>query len=50
MEQNKITRVFGISPEKLKESILTSVRSELKSFAQTFPIIPSQHLTLQGQS
>lgn len=46
MEQSKMTQVFGISPEELKESILTDVRTELKSLAQNFqPINPPEYLT-----
>ena len=36
MEQSKMTQVFGISPDELKESILTDVRAELKSLALNF--------------
>jgi len=46
MEQSKMTQVFGISPEELKESILTDVRTELKSLVQNFqPINPPEYLT-----
>lgn len=48
MEQGKMTQVFGISPEELKESILTDVRAEIKSLSLNFqPIIPAEYLTRQ---
>ena len=48
MEQSKITQLFGVSPEEFKESILTEVRTELKSLALNFqPITPSEYLTRQ---
>lgn len=36
MEQNNITQVHGITPQQLKESILSDVRAELKVIAQNF--------------
>lgn len=46
--EGKITQVFGISPEELKESILIDVRAEIKSLAQNFqPITPTEYLTRQ---
>jgi predicted DNA-binding transcriptional regulator AlpA len=51
MEANKITQVFGITPEELKESILIDVRAEFKSLAQNFqPIIPEEYITRQEVS
>ena len=48
MEQSKMTQVFGVSPEEFKESILSDVRTELKSLAQNFqPITPQEYLTRQ---
>jgi excisionase family DNA binding protein len=48
MLDNKITQVFGITPEELKESILVDVRAELKQLAQNFqPIRPPEYLTRQ---
>lgn len=48
MEQSKMTQVFGISPDELKESILTDVRAELKSLALNFqPTQPAEYLTRQ---
>jgi len=48
MLDNKITQVFGITPEELKESILVDVRAELKQLAQNFqPIQPPEYLTRQ---
>ena len=49
MEQSKMTQVFGVSPEELKESILTDVRAEIKSLAQNFqPITPQEYLTFHS--
>lgn len=46
MEQSRITQVFGISPEELRDSILTDVRAEIKTLSQNFqPITPSEYLT-----
>ncbi len=46
MEQSRITQVFGISPEELKESILSDVRAEIQSLSQNFqPITPTEYLT-----
>ena len=46
MEQSKVTHVFGISPNELKENILKDVRAELKSVIQNFqPIKPAEYLT-----
>jgi excisionase family DNA binding protein len=48
MQNQKITQVIGISPDELKESILTDVRAELKSLSQNFqPITPPEYLTRQ---
>lgn len=48
MEQSKMTQVFGVSPEELRDSILTDVRAEIKSLALNFqPIIPTEYLTRQ---
>ena len=46
MDQSKSTQVFGVDPIEYKESIITGVRAELKTFAQNFqPIIPPEYLT-----
>lgn len=46
MAQNKITQVFGITPEELKETILNDVRDELNTLAQNFqPTEPQEYLT-----
>nr|WP_315178566.1 helix-turn-helix domain-containing protein [uncultured Flavobacterium sp.] len=51
MDQSKITQVFGITPEELKESILIDVRAEFKSLAQNFqPINPPEYITRQEVS
>ncbi len=48
MEQSKMTQVFGVSPEELRDSILIDVRAEIKSLALNFqPIIPTEYLTRQ---
>lgn len=48
MEQIKITQVHGVDPIEYKESIMTDVRAEFRSFAQQFqPIIPPEYLTRQ---
>jgi excisionase family DNA binding protein len=36
MQNTNITQVHGITPEQLKESILSDVRAELKIIAQNF--------------
>jgi excisionase family DNA binding protein len=36
MEQNNITQVHGVTPQQLKESILSDVRLELKTITQNF--------------
>ena len=36
MENNNITQVHGITPQQLKESILSEVRVELQSITQNF--------------
>jgi len=36
MEQNNITQVHGITPQQLKESILSDVRVELQNITQNF--------------
>ena len=46
MERSKMTQVFGISPEELKESILIDVRAELKGITHNFqPTEPPEYLT-----
>jgi hypothetical protein len=46
MEQIKMTQVFGVSPDELKEHLMTVVRAELKSIAQiSQPITPLVYLT-----
>ena len=48
MQQSKSTQVYGVDPVEYKESIMTDVRAEFKSFAQYFqPIIPPEYLTRQ---
>lgn len=48
MEQNKITQLFGISPEELKQSIINEVREELKAITVNFqPVNPPEYLTRQ---
>ena len=48
MEQSKMTQVFGVSPDELRESILTDVRAEIKSLALNFqPLTPTEYLTRQ---
>lgn len=48
MEQSKMTQVFGVSPDELRESILIDVRAEIKFLALNFqPIIPPEYLTRQ---
>ena len=48
MEQSKMTQVFGVSSEELRDSILIDVRAEIKSLALNFqPIIPTEYLTRQ---
>ncbi|MFV8379328.1 helix-turn-helix domain-containing protein [Flavobacterium sp. LB3R33] len=48
MGQIKITQVHGVDPIEYKESIMSDVRAEFKSFAQQFqPIIPPEYLTRQ---
>jgi excisionase family DNA binding protein len=36
MEQNNITQVHGVTPQQLKESILSDVRTELKEIVLNF--------------
>ena len=36
MEQNNITQVHNVTPQQLKESILSDVRAELQVIAQNF--------------
>jgi excisionase family DNA binding protein len=36
MEQNNITQVHGITPQQLKESIISDVRVELNNITQNF--------------
>ncbi|MEQ3665850.1 helix-turn-helix domain-containing protein [Olleya sp.] len=46
MEQSKVTQVFGITPNELKENILNDVRAELKAIIQHFqPVKPAEYLT-----
>jgi excisionase family DNA binding protein len=48
MGQIKITQVHGVDPIEYKESIMSDVRAEFRSFAQQFqPIIPPEYLTRQ---
>lgn len=48
MEQSKLTQVFGVTPNELREDIINDVRAELKSIAQNFqPIKPPVYLTRQ---
>ena len=48
MEQSKMTQVFGVSPDELRESILIDVRAEFKSLVLQFqPITPTEYLTRQ---
>lgn len=43
---NKIIQVFDVTPDELKENILTDLRAELKSIAQNFqPTEPQEYLT-----
>ena len=46
MEQSKVTQVFGITPNELKENILNDVRAELKAITQHFqPVKPAEYIT-----
>ena len=46
MEQSKITQVFGISPNELKQDIINDIKTEINYIAQTFqPIKPREYLT-----
>ncbi len=46
MEQSKVTQVFGITPNELKENILKDVRAELKAITQHFqPVKPAEYIT-----
>lgn len=48
MEQSKITQVFGVTPEELKETILTDVRAEIKALALNLqPVTVTEYLTRQ---
>lgn len=48
MEQSKITQVFGVSPQELKDSIMSDVRAEIKDLAQKFqPKSTEEYLTRQ---
>jgi hypothetical protein len=38
MEQSKMTQVFGVSPDELRESILIDVRAEFKFLALQFQL------------
>jgi excisionase family DNA binding protein len=46
MLENKVTQVFGVTPQQLKESILTDVRTELREIVLNFqPKKQSEYLT-----
>ncbi len=46
MEQSKVTHVFGVTPNELKENILKDVRAELKAIIQNFqPVKPAEYIT-----
>lgn len=46
MEQSKVTQVFGITPNELKENILNDIRTELKALVQHFqPLKPAEYIT-----
>ena len=46
MEQNNITQVHNVTPQQLKESILSDVRAELQVIAQNFqPKKQAEYLT-----
>ena len=46
MEQSKVTHVFGVSPNELKENILNDVRTELKALVEHFqPVKPAEYIT-----
>jgi excisionase family DNA binding protein len=48
MEQSKITQVFGVTPEELKETILIDVRAEIKALASNLqPVTVTEYLTRQ---
>jgi excisionase family DNA binding protein len=48
MEQNNITQVHNITPQQLKESILSDVRTELKEIVLNFqPKKQAEYLTRQ---
>lgn len=38
LQEQKVTQVYGISPEELKESILQEIRFELESIRQSFQV------------
>lgn len=38
LQEQKVTQVYGISPEELKESILQEIRFELDSIRQSFQV------------
>ena len=46
MDKNSITQVHGITPQQLKESILSEVRAELQNIALNFqPLKQPEYLT-----
>jgi hypothetical protein len=46
MTQSKLTQVFGISPEELKESILIDVRAEFQKLSYySQPVEPPEYLS-----
>ena len=46
MEQSKVTQVFGVTPNELKENILSDVRTELKALVEHFqPVRPAEYIT-----
>ena len=48
MQEANVTQVYGITPEELKESILTEVRSELQNLTRHFkPVEPPEYLSRQ---
>lgn len=46
MAQSRLTQVYGISPEELKESILIDVRAEFKKLSHySQPVEPPEYLS-----
>jgi len=46
MEKSKVTQVFGVTPNELKENILSDVRTELKALVEHFqPVRPAEYIT-----